>query len=1040
MNRALKWVLIGGVGIVLVAVAAVYFVLTGYDYNSLKPRISSAVEGATGRKLAIGGDIDLSVGLTPSLVISDVSFANAEWGSRPELAKVKRFEVQVALMPLLDKKIEVKRFILVEPDILVETNKEGKLNVVMDAPAAEPKEKPAEKQPSEKGEGAMELPSLSLNEFVIENAKFTYKDSVSNQTHHAVIKKLTAASESMDSPVKIALEAMYNDARIQVDGELGALNAATNPAKDWPLDLKIQALGIDTSIKGKIKDLMTPSGLDLSLAFQIAGFEQLEPLVKPIIGMDLPPVAPVKFSAKIADTGKMAFQVSDLELTFGEKALNGQVKGAIQDVVKQEGMNLNVSLAVSDFKPLEPFIKPYLKEGLPPVAPVGFSADIKGDMKTVLAVENMDFSFGDKAVKGGAKGKIADIFKQEGIELKVSAQVSDFKPLEPFIKPYLKEGPPPVAPVSFSADIKGDMKTALAVDNMIFSFGDKAVKGGAKGRIADALKQEGIDLNVAVQVADFKPLEPFLKPYLKKGAPPVAPVDFSARVRGDAKSALAVDNLNLSFGEKDIRGQVKGSVRNATAPQGIKLDVSLDISDFQKLAEFLETELPPVAPVSFKAGISDTGEMAFKVQDMLLTFAGNDISGNAGVDLSSKTPVVKANFASRKMDINSVLDAMKKEEKGDGSQGQAGKPGGETADKKRPDKVFPDDPLPLDLLKTVDANLWYNADDLYLPSLALHKFKLVVALENGNLKVTLPGAELGGGKVNANIDLKQQADNSAVLNAFIATGQVDAGAMLKEMNITDVMSGLVNVDVKLQTAGGSVARLMGNLNGYSKAIMENGAINNRYVGLIGAKMDTAVAQILMPSAKKKDYTAINCFVSRFDFKNGLADTTVLAIDSEYMGVVGEGRIDLGKETLDMAVAPKPKDKVAEVGLSLGSLAKNFRIGGTLAKPAVKMDAAQTVDTVGKAILGIKQKGNLLGALSAMEEDTTLYEDLCSEAKKAASSGQKLKLEAKQASDKKAASTTEGSKTGTAETGDSTQDKTKKEIEQVGNALKGLFGK
>ena len=147
MNKAIKWGLIVLVGIVVSAAAAVYFVLTGYDYNALKPRISAAVQDATGRDLVIGGDIDLSVGLTPSLVLSDIRFSNAPWGSRAQLATVKRFEVQVALAPLLKKNIEVKKFILVEPDILVETDASGKLNVVFDKPSAEKKpEKKSEKK------------------------------------------------------------------------------------------------------------------------------------------------------------------------------------------------------------------------------------------------------------------------------------------------------------------------------------------------------------------------------------------------------------------------------------------------------------------------------------------------------------------------------------------------------------------------------------------------------------------------------------------------------------------------------------------------------------------------------------------------------------------------------------------------------------------------------------------------------------------------------------------------------------------------------
>ena len=92
----LKWVLgIGSASIVLLVIA-VYVILSSYNYNSLKPEITRAVKDDTGRELTLGGDISLEIGFTPALVVKDVSFQNASWGSQPNLAKIKRFEIKVS--------------------------------------------------------------------------------------------------------------------------------------------------------------------------------------------------------------------------------------------------------------------------------------------------------------------------------------------------------------------------------------------------------------------------------------------------------------------------------------------------------------------------------------------------------------------------------------------------------------------------------------------------------------------------------------------------------------------------------------------------------------------------------------------------------------------------------------------------------------------------------------------------------------------------------------------------------------------------------
>ena len=129
-----KWIVMGVCGLIVVLIIAVVVILSTYNFNSLKPQITKAAKEATGRELTLGGDIRLKISLTPALVVENVSFQNAPWGSRPEMAKIKRFEVQVALFPLISKRIELKRLILVEPDILVETDKSGKSNLEFETP------------------------------------------------------------------------------------------------------------------------------------------------------------------------------------------------------------------------------------------------------------------------------------------------------------------------------------------------------------------------------------------------------------------------------------------------------------------------------------------------------------------------------------------------------------------------------------------------------------------------------------------------------------------------------------------------------------------------------------------------------------------------------------------------------------------------------------------------------------------------------------------------------------------------------------------
>jgi len=57
-----KWVAAIGVLIIAILIAAVYGYLNTYDYNRLKPLVARRVEDATGRKLTLGGEVNLAIG------------------------------------------------------------------------------------------------------------------------------------------------------------------------------------------------------------------------------------------------------------------------------------------------------------------------------------------------------------------------------------------------------------------------------------------------------------------------------------------------------------------------------------------------------------------------------------------------------------------------------------------------------------------------------------------------------------------------------------------------------------------------------------------------------------------------------------------------------------------------------------------------------------------------------------------------------------------------------------------------------------------
>jgi uncharacterized protein involved in outer membrane biogenesis len=314
----MRWKRIVGIAAVLLIamIVTAYFILSTYDYNKFKPRIAKVVEDATGRELTLAGDIDLEVGLSPTLVVEDVSFQNAAWGSRPELAKLKRFEIQITLLPLILKRIAVKRIILVSPDILIETDSSGKSNLDFKTEEGGESQEPKDKKNAR-------FPRVALRQALIENSRITFKDGTSAKTHVFNGQTFRSTSEAYDSPLRVEFKGALNDIPLAFAGTLGPIHALADAGQAWPLDLTIKTAGTTVSVDGSVRDVMNLK--DVNLALHLEG--RSIPEVARLVPMsDVPDVGPFKIGLGLSDVAPETYKISNLKIAFGDSDLGGSAE------------------------------------------------------------------------------------------------------------------------------------------------------------------------------------------------------------------------------------------------------------------------------------------------------------------------------------------------------------------------------------------------------------------------------------------------------------------------------------------------------------------------------------------------------------------------------------------------------------------------------------------------------------------------------------------------------------------------------------------
>lgn len=120
--KALKWVLAGAAGLIIVAA---FYLLVVFDLNDFKAEITNKVEQQTGRELQIAGDIGWTIYPSLGLSLTDVKLSNPKGFAPEQMLEVSELTAAVALMPLFNKDLQIQQLHLDGVTANLVTRKDG---------------------------------------------------------------------------------------------------------------------------------------------------------------------------------------------------------------------------------------------------------------------------------------------------------------------------------------------------------------------------------------------------------------------------------------------------------------------------------------------------------------------------------------------------------------------------------------------------------------------------------------------------------------------------------------------------------------------------------------------------------------------------------------------------------------------------------------------------------------------------------------------------------------------------------------------------
>ncbi len=495
-RRPLRIASIAVAAVLVVVVGAGAVLLVRLDPNAYKPDIVQAVKRATGRELALNGKITLKPSLWPTIQIEDVAFSNPPGFSRPHMATLQGLELQLALFPLLSRKIEIDRLVLIRPDIMLETDSAGHPNWQM-APEVSPPAPAGTQAPAKTGKTAT---SVSIDTIRIQDGTLAYRDGKTNALTTLGLPKLEAKAASPDAPLHVDADAIYSGAAFNLVADTGSLTRLQDPAatSPWPMKIMLAVAGAKLTADGTMTQPLQGKGYDLSVTGTVPDMAALTPLLQ---GAHPPPLHDVNFTAKVSDKGNKIPEFSALTLHVGASDLNAVVPGLMLT-------QLNVAAASPD-QPLKADATGKIADRpLTFVATGGTLASLLPGAKPAPFPVDATLQAADATLS--VKGTVAGVRAMTGVNLAIAARIPDLSALSSLARRPL----PALKQVAFQAtltDAAGGFRNGAALHGFSLTTtggdlsGDATIGLGARTVLTAVLKSSRIDIDALQAGFDKSP-------------------------------------------------------------------------------------------------------------------------------------------------------------------------------------------------------------------------------------------------------------------------------------------------------------------------------------------------------------------------------------------------------------------------------------------------------------------------------------------------------------------------------------------------------
>lgn len=371
-----------------------------------------------------------------------------------------------------------------------------------------------------------------------------------------------------------------------------------------------------------------------------------------------------------------------------------------------------------------------------------------------------------------------------------------------------------------------------------------------------------------------------------------------------AKDRLS-GTLLASLGEAQLK--VSGDV---TLEGAVDARFNLSGERLDRLGRLAAVRLPEVGPYAFGASVVIAPD-AIRASDLNVKFGKSSVLGKVSVKRGGERLAHAAELRAPVLHLEDLgLHVF---------FGTAGKSGDEVGDAKQFAEIAK-------VLRAFDANATLDVEALFSEGKHHASLQTKLMLEGGNLDVSLQDVQLSGGRAQADLRLEARASRPR-LRLRVLAERFEFGRLAEALKPQTPLEGTLDLSLDL-TSEELRLPLFAGMEGHVDLAVYPRGLRVGAADYWGTGLLHFVQLNLDPGTESR----LNCAVTLFDVKDGVARSKAFFADTTRVRILGELEMDVRSRRLSGRLSPNAKNP------RLLAVAPSVRISGTMESPKVTMTA------------------------------------------------------------------------------------------------------